>query len=545
MNTEFLAATFGLTANPANQPGGTNYATGGALNSQTNTSGNLGAIPTATQIANYLSANGGVANPNALYVISSGGNDITHAEAAQPTLAAQLAEVHTAASDLVAAIAKLRAAGARTIIVPNQPASLGSNPVTSALLAAYNSALWPGLAAAGINFVPADINTVLNTVKGNVQFGITATGTACTKPAGIASGWSTLCSPTSSISTLVSPDAAQTHLFADDLHLTTAGQKIVADYEASLLMAPSMISMLAEAPVKTRAIVIGAIENQIPISQRLRGPSGFNVWVTGDVGRLSISNAPFFPNDPGTPVNLISGVDHRFANGWLLGLALSYGTQRAEFDRSFGNFRMDEYAVSAYAAQSFGPAWVRLIGSYGRIDDSVTRNAPIGIAVLTNTSHTHGGNLSLAADSGYDLMFGAVTHGPVAGLTLQRVRIGAFTEAGSFTALSFAEQTRNSAISAIGYQAAIDIGVWRPFAKAVWNHEWVDTDRQIATSLTTVAAPSYSLPAVVLGRDWGTATAGASVKVTDRVTGYAAYTSQFAQHALSVYGGQLGLNAAF
>ena len=96
MNTEVLSSYFGLTAIPGNQPGGSNYATGDARNSQTNTTGNLNAVPTATQIANYLAGHSGVANPNALYVISSGGNDVTIG-------GANASSVTTAATDLVAA----------------------------------------------------------------------------------------------------------------------------------------------------------------------------------------------------------------------------------------------------------------------------------------------------------------------------------------------------------------------------------------------------------------------------------------------------------
>ena len=134
-----------------------------------------------------------------------------------------------------------------------------------ALLGGYNSALWSGLAGASINFIPADINSVLLAVRGNAAFGFTATGPACTQPAGITSGWALLCSTTSTVSSLVSPDAAQTHLLADNLHLSSAGQRIVADYEYSLLVAPSMISMMAEAPLKTRSRVIGAVDDQISI----------------------------------------------------------------------------------------------------------------------------------------------------------------------------------------------------------------------------------------------------------------------------------------
>jgi outer membrane lipase/esterase len=53
VSSEFLAGAFGQTAIPANQPGGTNYATGDARNAQTNVgvpNSLQGAVPTVTQI---------------------------------------------------------------------------------------------------------------------------------------------------------------------------------------------------------------------------------------------------------------------------------------------------------------------------------------------------------------------------------------------------------------------------------------------------------------------------------------------------------------
>ena len=87
--------------------------------------------------------------------------------------------------------------------------------------------------------------------------------------------------------------------------------KIQADYFYSLVVAPSQISFLAEVPLKTRAAVIEAILNQVPISQSQRGPSGFNGWITGDVSHLKMDNYPGFPGDPGTPVAATAGFDYR------------------------------------------------------------------------------------------------------------------------------------------------------------------------------------------------------------------------------------------
>ena len=62
--------------------------------------------------------------------------------------------------------------------------------------------------------------------------------------------------------------------------------------------------------------------------------------------------------------------------------------------------------------------------------------------------------------------------------------------------------------------------------------------------LTTITAPGYSLPAVVFGKDWGTASAGTTVKISNNVTGLVAFVGQFAQHNVANYGAQFGLDVA-
>ena len=102
------------------------------------------------------------------------------------------------------------------------------------------------------------------------------------------------------------------------------------------------------------------------------------------------------------------------------------------------------------------------------------------------------------------------------GIVLQTIQVDGFTETApvsGITALTFGGQRRNSAVTELGYQASIDYGIWQPFAKAVWNHELIDKDRLVTATLTTTAAPSFSLPAVELGQDWGTGIVGARLKL--------------------------------
>ena len=586
MNSQLLASYFGLSAIPANQSGGTNYAISGAVDAAVPANGNIGNLnpnpnlpSTVGQITNYLSAVGGIANPNALYLISSGGNDLTYAKDNIVGTPAQQTYLAGQAGQLAAEIKILQGAGANYIVVADSHSS-ATNSVY------YTQQLWSDLAASGVNFVPADIAGMVRAVQSNpTMFGFTSatdhigvvgagTGSACVTQTGAGpttSGWSQWCvnttTPSSTYAYLRAANSQQTSFYADDEHFSAAGQKIEADYTYSLLVAPSEISYLAEAPLKTRAGVVNAIWNQIPISQGQTGR--FHGWVTGDVSSLKMNNGNNgFPNDPGTPVSMTGGFDYRLTSEWLVGAAFSVGTTDQTFSLG-GFFKQNEFAASLYTAYRHDPYWINSVATWGTLHDDVNRQVPIGISLQPNLGSTTGTNISFATEFGYDFKTAIgsgigvtgmpvkapmsqiyLTHGPVVGILLQEVHVNGYTETdqfasvGGFTALSFGDQTRNSAVSELGYQASLDLGKWQPFAKVAWDHELASLNRSVTASLTSIVAPSYSMPGVILGRDWGTETVGTRLKLGPGTTGYIAFISQFAQNNVTIYGGQVGFNVA-
>lgn len=604
-NSQILSSLFGLTAIPANQAGGTNYAISGAIDAATAANGNVGNLNNSTvvnatntntglpstvqQITNYLNANGGRANSNALYLISSGGNDTTFANDAFGTAAQRQAYVTAQAQALAAAITSLQTAGAQYIVVH----AVGTSP-SSALNGLQTQVLWSQLAANGVRFIPSDVPAVVAAAQYNpTLFGFTAStvspgtyngsvGSACHAQTGASSttsGWAQWCAntttPSSNYAYLTSANAEQTYLYADNQHLSAAGQLMEADYDYSLITAPGEMSYLAEAPLKTRTALTQTIFQQISISERQRGVGTFNAWVSGDISSLTMGNSyPGFPTDPGTPGMVTVGADYLWLPSWLVGGAVSVGTTTQSFSLG-GNFRQNEYALSAYAAYVGHPLWFDMIASYGGIHYDTDRIVPIGIATVANTGSTNGENASFAAEIGYNFtsVFGgtppaspmpmkalpraadgwSVTHGPVGGILLQKIDVNGFTETdpftgdatGGLTALSFGGQTRDSAVTELGYQVSAAIGRWQPFAKLVWNHELVSSNRVVNAWLTTIAAPGFSMPAVILGSDWGTATLGTSVALRPGITAYASFNSEFGQSEATVYGGQIGLNFAF
>jgi outer membrane lipase/esterase len=544
MGSIILAGKFGLSAAPVGG-GGTDYGNGYA---RTVSGGPYpGNVPTVQEIANYLSSVNGVANPHALYVVQTGNNDQiwlnnNGGPAAHPDYLRQQA------SALAAAVATLQKAGARTIIVPNSFfsavfAGLGGD-ITSANAAAYATNVkygadqWSSLKAAGVHFIPADLDSVFRYVVHNPsRFGFTASSVLSAN------------APSSVIALLsiLTPAQQRDYLFIDGGHLTTAGQTIEADYEYSLLTAPSQISLLAENAVQDGLARADTIQAQIDLSGQHRGPSGVNAWVSAGANSLRFKdNRTGFPNDSGIPFGGTLGVDYRLKCGVIVGVAFSGGSQSQGFSTG-GSFDQVVEAPSLYAAYKTGPAWANAVATYGAFQDKIRRQVPLGIFTDENNANATGHALALALRGGGDFKLGQITTGPVGGLVLQQVCVDGFTETGTsgVTALSFDGQTRGSVVTQLGWRVLADVGRWQPFVETKWNHEWAGKDRTVTAALTTVAAPAYSMDAFPVPSDWGTALVGSSYKLSSQVTLLGRFSFVFLNQQVSSFGGELGLNVSF
>jgi hypothetical protein len=333
MNSELLAAYFGLTAIPANQPGGTNYATSGAKNVNTNNSQNGGfqqAIPTVTQIANYLSANNNQANPKALFLIDSGGHDVSFALGTSgsgpfPTNPTQYLQQQ--AQGLATAIANLKAAGGVTFLVANQAESFPTNNAQEQQLkAAYDQALFADLTTAGVTFIKGDKNSVRVAFANNpALYGFnsvsSATGNvACTQPAGVTTAWALLCSSSATApSTFVSPNADFTQLFADDQHLATAGQEFLANYYYGLFTPATTSPLVAAVLPTSRSVQVGnpATVFATIVNSSNATVNGCQFWPISDVpGRFMFQTTNPATNQltgtPNTPASIPAGKNQTF-----------------------------------------------------------------------------------------------------------------------------------------------------------------------------------------------------------------------------------------
>lgn len=165
--------------------GGTNYAFGGAWATapQALPGGTIPSVP--EQVALYLANAKGKADPNALYILEGGGNDILDAPATNPEQLGFEIAAALAYSELL-----LRQAGARHFVIPNLfnvgllPAAAGRVAFATKASEAANSALNILLPVEdqleGVHILRMDVFSLLNAVgKDPTHFGFTNIAVPC------------------------------------------------------------------------------------------------------------------------------------------------------------------------------------------------------------------------------------------------------------------------------------------------------------------------------------------------------------------------------
>jgi outer membrane lipase/esterase len=531
--SELVAQYYGFQP-AASNAGGTIYAQGGARVSRPSASTPPGSAqrPVSTQIDEYLAANGGHADPNALYAVWIGANDIFQNLAVFAAGGIDQATLQTnvlgAATSEIQQIGRLEATGARYVLVfalPNiggTPAFAGTpnaGPVTQ-LSAGYNTTLFSGLAAAGIHVIPVDTFALFSEVVANPSaYGFTnVTSMACGPfpPITTASTVSSqFCLPTN----LVAPDAAQTYLFADSVHPTSAAQAITAQFAEALIEGPTEYSLLAETPLATRAAHARTLNDGLLMGRD--APLGkLKVFASGSGGSYDI-NSSLGNSGANNDLSAFSvGVTVRASEAFMLGAAFGQDRANASFGANAGGFKTRENVFSLFGAARWGGFYGTGIFSVSNIDfRDMHRNIVLGPAVRTATTSTDGSNGSMFLSAGYDFQIGRLTIGPTVSVTAQNVTVNAFDEAGAGSAnLHIAEQTRHSEVWSGGVRASYALGDWTPWARVTADREQRDDARFVTAMPLTLAATgnTYDIPAFSPDRSSVTSAIGVSGTIAGR-----------------------------
>lgn len=518
---EYLANYYGTSANPyyganstVQNPAGTDFAVGGARVTTTNAAPPFGSVPSLqTQVNAYLTANGGKADSGALFTVWGGANDIfaiTNAGAPAATT------IGTAVAGQIAIVGQLTNAGARYILVPTLP-DIGATPafrvqgtsvqaIGTQLSTQYNTALFNGLAAQSLRVIPLDTFHLLNEVIANPsQFGISnVTGTAC-NPQYTAS--SLTCNP----NTYANVNAPYTYLFADGVHPSLAGHAVLADYALSVLEAPRQVQLLTHTTAVGNRARADVVNSQASARAGTDG-TGMRWWVNarGDFQRYGKGDL----YDGAGPA-LTGGVDWKSGN-FVYGGFAGFGRSSFDWGMNRGEFDQHDATLGGYVGWTSGAAWVNGQLSYSRVNYDLDRRVALGVATRVHHGETDGNVLTAGVEGGWDFGSGGFKHGPVVGVLSQRIDIDGFAEdQGTLsTALAYPDQSFDSLIGSVGWQARYEGGAVTPYARVTFDREFEDQPNEaFARSQTLSTTGDYAVPGVQLDDSYATLRFGVRSKV--------------------------------
>ena len=546
--SELVAAYYGAPTGPSNVSNGDIFAQGGARVASNSSSTPTGAAqrPVTTQVTEFLTRSGGSADPNALYAIWAGANDVIQTlgaiSAGALTSDQGAAAIQAAAGAEIQQIARLQAAGARYIVVFGLP-NIGATPGLRAagatasggatqLSSGFNLALFAGLAQNGIHVIPVDAFTFLTEITANPSlYGFTnITTPACGAFPPFSSGPDALFCPPN---VWAAANANQTYLFADGIHPTTAAHALIAQFVEAMITGPNQYSLLAESLLRTGASHIRTLNDGLMLAQHTPEGQRWNVFASIDYGTFKIDDEPGIHGLDNRAKSGSVGVTARLSEGVTLGLAAGQSKSRNNFVAGLGNYNTDEKILSIFGSMKFGGFYGTGVASISDVTfGEIRRNIALGPTVRVVSSNTEGSNASAQFFAGYDFTWRGFSIGPTLGVTTQHVEVSAFDERdGGAAGLHIAAQTRRSEVWSFGARASFDLGRgldlpgWTPWVRVTADKERRDDPRVItATPLTLATANSYDIPAYMPDTKFTTLQAGIRGQI-DRLGVSAMYTT--------------------
>jgi len=506
--TQVLANRLGLQSLPSTpilprlltgNPDGTNYAVGGYRTDQILDS----LIGTSTVDAGggltrsrpgYLVQNPQV-DPNGLYYLNGGANDIFQLQARPTTMA-------LAAANMVQAVGALQNAGARYIIISDLPdvgntplgTQLGTSAFLNSLSDSFNAELAAGLQAQGGNYVLLNNRLLLSEVRADLArygFDPTINQTAVCFDGGTC--------PLDPTYVLGAANADPSRLlFNDAVHPTTAVHQISADYIYSILSAPAEVSLLPEMGRSALRNHLQLLDNELAAQRgNWQSVGGWRTFVQGGYNRPEYDG---FGGGDGDSPTLAIGLSNRVSEHWLAGLSLGLAQNSLSLGAGDSDYDMRSYLTSAFASYQQDRFFADLNASAGYLDyDSLDRTFSLGVAERSEKGSTEGMVWGVSAKTGFNLMQmgDPLEFGPFIGASYQKIDVDGYREQGaSSTALSYEDQELESLRLSVGLFGTYAVSErTRLFGEVAREVEREDEQRDdLRMSLNSVPTNSFELP---------------------------------------------------
>jgi len=495
-------------------------------------------------------------NEGDLVTVSIGGNDSRAYQLGGGSVVGAPAAAAVSVTDASANLGRLVAAGAPTIsflagdtgLLPEvsfYPDPATAAAVRSAFSTSFNTGMQTtlaGYAADGVTVHYLDLTAVLGNVTADLAaYGLTAV--ACPAfPASLGLGPGvpgSLACATSSDSFLV---------YGDQLHLTSAGFRIVAHYVAVQLTAPLTLSATSDMALDTARQFGRTLTTRMDLGAPRDGDTadGLKVYIAGDTFSRDVPHSSRTDAFDIDMVGATVGVEYGFGNG-VAGIAGNYSRPRVKFTTDAAKTHTNSYQIGAYAGFGILGGFAQGYLGYGSDDHDITRKG-----VIDSMKASPDGNHWLAgAKAGYLMPVGGFRVGPVIALDYAKAKVDGYTEDGDAALTLNVDSFNYSAlIGSAGIELRGDFaggGVQlRPYAAATVEKDFTGDSRTAHYSQT-------SAPIIVNSfnyddrstKAYGRVSGGASAAILTNVALDVAGSATFGKKQGNDVSAYLGLKVGF
>jgi outer membrane autotransporter protein len=228
---------------------------------------------------------------------------------------------------------------------------------------------------------------------------------------------------------------------------------------------------------------------------------------------------------------VVLGTDYRITPHLLVGITASFSHTDGTLDDVGSSATIDSYSPGIYAAYADKGWYANLIGDY--LHNAYTEQRAIPFLGDTVTAAPEGNEGVADLDGGYNFHFGNLKAGPLLGVTYTHLTIDGYQEGGSsLGSLTVQEDQADSLRGRLGASARYPFS-WHgmeftPHLEAAWQHEFMDGDRGVLSSLSS-GGGEFDVTTPSVGRDSAIVDAGVDVDINKTVGLFAEYSAQAGQ----------------
>jgi outer membrane autotransporter protein len=233
------------------------------------------------------------------------------------------------------------------------------------------------------------------------------------------------------------------------------------------------------------------------------------------------------------------GFDTHLNDKAIVGAALSYSESKASFDRFGGASNSQNTGLSLYGRYALSKDGIYVSGRAGiaHVSSKINRSVILGTEVDSLSSSHTDSMISSYAETGYVRNLSPTsTLTPFAGISYDRLKRGAFSEAGSAFGLTAGSSAYQQTASVLGLRGDAKLdwlgGTTNLQAYAAWQHGF--NDGKLDFNAAFVAAPTagFTVQGIGLPRNSGWAGIGVSSVLARNWSWYGNYDAQFGKGGL-------------